>query len=235
MQIHLTCDSSGVMRSFEDLYNAVLGDAMGRVLHAAASMVWVPKIIHRLKTNQTSVSGWENDDVLTIMQRDPDFVQQLGPPYDWAERDEQERRGYKPGKEKEIENAIKASQPYRGSGYVFVGIGDISLLDSAAKISTDNPGIKLWKLLQWGTGIYGKEKRPIVRYGRQIFLDRRQHGAFNWKPVLVEEGAGTYNEGFMGREFFVQLDGDIHESDFETVKGVREYITKKLKQYSYKG
>jgi len=235
MQIHFNIDTSGVMKAYEQLYEALLGEAMGRVLHKAASMVWVPKILHRLKNNDTSVSGWRNDDVMTIMERDPEFVQQLGPPYDWAERDEQDRRGYTPGKTDEIANAIKASQPYKGRGYVYVGIGNIDLLNSVAEITTDNPGIKLWKLLQWGTGIYGKEKRPIVRYGRQIFLDRRQRGAFNWKPVLVEEGKGTINEGFMGREYFVQLDGDIHESDFETVQGVRRYIDKKVKQYSYKG
>lgn len=234
--IKFNFDASGVQRAVRSLCNELRDrEVMGAVLHKAASAIWVPLIRNRLETTETAQSNWRDDVDLTMMDTDPDFVKSLGEPYGWAQRTEGERRDYEPGRVRQISDAITASTPMEGPGYLFVGIGDMDLLDQVADITTRDQSIKLWQLLQWGTGIYGKEQRPILRRGLQIFMNRNTNP---FEGVLIgAPGASkmyTLNPGFKGREYFLQWDGDIHQMDFVTVRAVKNWIKSKVKQYSYK-
>lgn len=199
-------------------------DTIGAVLHFAASAIWVPKIQSRLDI-PTARTNYRDNLKKTMNDLDPGLVSRAATK-NWANKTEEERRGYKEG---EITNAIKEaiepSEPMVGQGFIAVGIANMNLLNSLVP-HIETGKYKIWQILQWGTGMYDPgDSKPIVRKGNQVFFDQRtQQGVMTYQ---------TTNLGFKGREYFVQLDGDIHMSDYETVDFVIEYMQKKIKKYSY--
>ena len=205
-------------------------DTMGRILHYAASVIWIPEIERRLDIS-TSTSGYKDFLNQSLDTLDPEFVKRLGSG-DWSGMSQAERKivgGYRPGEiTDKISQAIKASLPIKTGGSIAVGIADVDLLNQVFIESekSGEPNYKIWQVLQWGTGVEAGGA-PVIRTGKQIF--------FNGKTSQGVLAGVTSNPGFKGREYFVQLDGSIHKSDHITRNYVMKYITKTLKRHSYKG
>lgn len=228
MHIELTFDSSGVEKAIENLKRDLTEvETIGKILYHAASAIWIPRIQERL-FQRTGASGYETDLAKTMEELDPDFVKRLGNQSGWANRTEAERRNYQRGEiTSKISNAIKASLPIKGGGVIAVGIGDLNLLNEImASDPKGEEGYKIWQILQWGTGQYVPGGSPVLRIGKQVFF----YNEFQ-KGVLAYQ---TVNPGFAGREYFVQLDGTIHESDYISREYVLKYMRKIVKKYSYK-
>jgi len=229
--IKLEIDGSGALSAIKKLRNGLLGvDMMGRILEHATSAIWIPLIVGRLNKS-TATTAYENELDQSLQQLDKDFADWVDPYGTWTYQPEWKRRiagGYRKGEITDnIESAIRASTPIAGEGYIAVGIGDISLLNDLAPIIGENSHFHIWEILQWGTGVYSpKGGSPIVRTGKQIFFDRKQD-----KGVMAYQ---TVNPGFRGREYFVQLDGDIHKADYAVRDYVLRYMRKIVKKYSYK-
>lgn len=227
--ISMHIDMSGVKKNMQKMIHELTSkETIGRQLYLAASQKWVPNITDRLMNTHTSWSGYQYELPYSLSELDPEFVNLLGNSSGWADQTEAQRRtkdGYKQGEiTNAIRGAIQASQPIEEPGYIFVGIGEYNRLDNVYTIAGANMQYKIWQILQWGTGVYGPYGSPVVRKGKQIFF----HRAFG-TAVMTEK---TVNPGFRGREFFVQLDGSIHMSDYETVDMVMSYIVKIVKEYS---
>lgn len=228
MHIELTFDSSGVEKAIENLKKDLTEiDTVGKILYHAASAIWVPRIQERL-FNRTGKSGYEDDLDKTMNELDPDFVKKLGNRSGWADRTEAERRNYHRGEiTSKISNAIKASLPRKGGGVIAVGIGDLNLLNEImVSDQKGEDGYKIWEILQWGTGQYIPGGAPVLRMGKQVFFyNQFQQGVLAFQ---------TINPGFAGREYFVQLDGTFHESDYISRDYIIKYMKGIVKKYSYK-
>lgn len=227
--ISLNIDLSSVVENVRSMINDLSSpDTMGKQLYIAASQKWIPNIHDRLMNTNTSTSGYRSELSYSMSELDPEFVALIGNDSGWADKTEAQRRtkdGYRPGEiTQAIKSAITASLPISDDGYIFVGIGDYDKLDNAYKISGTDMQYKIWQVLQWGTGVYGPYGSPVVRKGKQIFF-HRAYGA----GIIANE---TVNPGFKGREFFVQLDGSFHMSDYETVEFIMSYISKVVREHS---
>ena len=237
LDIYLTVDSSGVEKAVKQLRKMLAEvSTMGRILQYAASAIWVPNIEDRLLSNITTTSGYRQFLDQALSNLDPDFVARLGNASGWADRSEAERRGYNPGEITEkISEAIKASIPVKTPGIIAVGIGNINLLNGLLNHVTGESKYKIWQILQWGTGEYVPGGSAVIRTGKQVFFESKEQ-----RGVLIEEGNPladkefTKNPGFKGREYFVQIDGSIHESDYVSRDYVLRYMRKIIKKYSYK-
>jgi len=227
--IKMKFDSSSVdknWRAFKAQITSEVG--LGLAMKSAVDEVIVPKILKRLDTKPESNDGkWRQEINMTMFGTDEDFVNRLGGNISWAMRTEGDRRGYEPGKTDEIKKGIKSSAPLKAGDSMIVGIGDLNILNNVARIRGNH---KLWQLLQWGTGIYGKSKSIIVRTKKQIFFDRRG-GVGNFKGVKTSI---TKNPGFEGRAFFLELDGTMHDSDMVVGDSVKGWITSLINKFSGK-
>jgi hypothetical protein len=233
--IQLKMDFSGVEEATRKLVRDLSSiHKLGRIMRFASSAIWVPNISGRLLNTDTSTSGYQAHLNKSMYQLDPAFVERLAgqslnsqASIDWALQTEAERRvpgGYKPGEiSQAIDSAIRASQPTKVAGIIAVGIGDIDELNNLFPILDEGRKWKLWEILQYGTGA-GAGKGDVVRVGKQIFFSEKLQ-----RGIITRE---TTNPGFKGREYFVQLDGTFHESDYLTRDYIIRYMEKVVKKYS---
>jgi len=237
--IRVRIKDTGVISAVNGLINDLTEVAtMGTVMKFAANAIWIPKIESRLFNNETSTSNYEAHLYQSMKDLSPNFVRALGNATGWADVMEWERRnrggGYKEGEvTSAIARVLRVSQAMKVGGVLAVGIGDLEELQGATIHLDGDSKYKLWQILQWGTGEYaGKGK--ILRVGKQIFYnenmtsfaDATEHGILAYQ---------TKSPGFKGREYFVQLDGTMHESDLVTKAYILNYINNTIKKWSYKG
>lgn len=197
-----------------------------------AEMYQVRNIKQRLNV-RTGTSGYEMELRSTMKKLDEQFVNRLSGNYSvdaadfsssgWANRTEAERRvkgsGYRKGKiTKAIERTIRASQPFKIVGGQAVGIAAYAELDNLFPQLGVEDTYKLWQILNYGTGNLGAGGSPVIRTGKQVFYNRKIR-----KGVLAYR---TSNPGFKGREFFVKMDGSMHQADIAT----RNYIINYMRQ-----
>lgn len=230
MNIQIDIDISGVVKAVKGLQHSLLdAETMGRILQYASSVIWIPNVFERLDKS-TAKSGYEKELDKTLYELDKEFVLKH-PNRRYFTMTEAERRtrngGYQKGEiTANIKSVIDVSEPIAGEGYIAVGIGDRDLLNQVAG-AIGNTDIPIWEVLQWGTGIYNpKSGSPVIRVGLQVFFHRKVG-----KAVAVKR---TKNPGFEGRQYFVQLDGNIHQADYSVVDYVTRYMRRMLKRYSYK-
>lgn len=236
--INVTVNSSGVIKSWESLTKALTGvDTMGRILHYVSSALWVPSINNRL-FRSTATSDYRDKLGFTFDDIDPEFVAYMGRGGAWSSKTDAERRvpgGYKQGEiTANISSAIKASMPIEQSGVLMVGVASIDELNAVAGIIGTNSHYPIWQILQWGTGSFAPGGSPVIRTGRQIFFDGDDRGVFVGAGFPKAFSEATVNPGFKGREYFVQLSGEMHRNDYVTVAYVMKYISRMVKKYSYK-
>jgi hypothetical protein len=224
----MSVDPTGVLMAVSKLEKTLTEyGAIGQVLRNATNAIWIPNIKQRL-FKSTSTSGYSAELGNTMYELDPDFVNRIG-----SNRlrsvTEGERRapgGYIKGEISElIEDAIKAETASAVKGHIAIGVGNLDKLNNIMPHLGADDGTKIWQILNYGTGIYYNGS-PTVRIGLQIFFNRKIG-----KGVIAQQ---TSNEGFKGREFFVQLDNTMHESDYLTKDRVIDYMMRVVKKYSYK-
>lgn len=217
---------------------------LGRAMRFAASAIWIPNIEERLFNTDTSTSDYKAHLYSTMKDLSPRFVQYLGNASGWADVMEWERVNKRGGyREDEISGAIakalRASQAMNMGGIIAVGIGNIEQLIGATSNLDGSNEYKMWEILQYGTGTYAG-KGQIVRAGKKMifydktktsFVDQGAHVNDTEHGILARQ---TKSKGFRGREYFVQLDGTMHESDIVTQTYILNYINKTIRKYSYK-
>jgi len=228
--ISITIDSSGVKKAIANLEKSLnRTDTVGRILQYASSVIWIPLVLSRLD-NRTGKSNYREELDRTMFDLDSEFANKFrqNDRFNLTEAQRRTESGYVEGEITEsIKSAIKPSQPIKGYGYIAVGIGDIDLLNQLAGPIGRNSAYSIWEILQWGTGVYNpKNGSPVIRNGVQVFFNRNIG-----KGVIVKK---TTNPGFKGREYFVQLDGDIHKADYSVMQYVVGYMKKQVEKYSYK-
>lgn len=233
--ISIKIDDSGVKRSFQQLKKSLFASSdMGIAIKLISDSVWVPNIKARLNV-PTSTSGYEAELGQTMKKLDPQFVNRLSNLYGgqssavWADRTEAERRapgGYQQGEITDrIEEAIKTSNPFKIPDGVAVGIGEFGVLNNLFPHLGVEKTYKLWQILNYGTGSLAGGS-PVIRTGKQVFFNRKMR-----KGVLAYM---TTNPGFKGREFFVKMDGSIHESDYIVQQYIVKYMRSVVKNLSYR-
>jgi len=210
----------------------------------AANAIWIPNIEERLFHTDTSQSNYRAHMYDSMKSLSPGFVQALGNASGWADVLEwqriNDRGGYKDGEiSQAIRKAIKASHVMQVGGVLAIGIGNISELESATKNLDGNNAYKMWEILQYGTGTFAG-KGEIIRAGKKmIFYDETKTSFVNQGTSLGQTEHGilarqTKSAGFKGREYFVQLDGTMHESDLVTQVYIINEINRIIKKWSFK-
>ncbi len=238
--IRIRIDRSGVTQSFEQLKKSLMEPSeIGVAMKLISDGVWVRNIKARLNV-RTATSGYEAELSTTMKKLDLQFVNRLSGNYSvdaasfgssaWADRTEAERRapgGYNRGEiTSKIENAIKASEPFKIPDGVAVGIGEFGVLNNLFPGLGVEKQWKLWQILNYGTGNIGAGSGPVIRTGKQIFFNRKTR-----KGILAYS---TINPGFKGREFFVKMDNTMHESDFVVQQYIIRYMGAVVKSLSYR-
>lgn len=231
IRVKYTIDSTGVSMAWRQFHESIMGiNRMGKILGGDVGLLWVSNIRERLTTPQvdTARSDWRHDEDMGF-----------------------DRKNYTPGGTNKIANAITASMPMKlANGNLYLGIGNIADLSSAAKLSEEaDSGYALWAVLEWGTGIFSTFKETpaladktvkhdvIIRHGFQVFPDRD-----TWEQVIIYQGKDfgwappftTKNPGQMGRHYFLALDGSFYASDIQTTFKIFDYIARQVREYSYK-
>ena len=230
-------EQSGVINSFEQLKKKLMSkEHMGKVMQVTAARMWVPLIKERLGV-RTGTSKYDAELEATMKKLDPLFVAMLAgqslnssATSAWADRTEAERRapgGYSKGMITEaIDGAIRAYAPRKVPGGLVVGIGKYERLDNLFGSLGVERQWKLWQILNYGTGTLGASGTPVIRTGKQIFYNRKMR-----KGVLAYT---TSNPGFKGREFFVKMDGSMHQGDYMVKRTIIRYMNNVIKQLSYR-
>jgi len=234
--IKMRIKDAGVLASADALIANLTSTAvMGRVMRFAANAIWVPNIEERLFNTDTSQSNYSSHLYKSMKDLSPEFVKYLGNSTGWADVMEWERRvkgGYKEGEISEaISLALKSSEAMNIGGILAVGIGNLNELKNVMSRLDGDSKYKLWEIVQFGTGTYAG-KGEIIRVGKQIFYDEKKVNKFGEHGIMARV---TKSPGFKGREYFVQLDGTMHESDIVTKTFILNYINRVIKRYSYKG
>jgi hypothetical protein len=214
---------------------------LAAAMRYAANAIWIPNIEERLFHTDTSQSNYRAHMFDSMKNLSPGFVQALGNASGWADVLEWQRvndsGGYKDGEiSQAIRKAIKASQVMQIGGVLAIGIGNISDLESATAQLDGNNAYKMWEILQYGTGTFAG-KGEIIRVGKQIFYDDTKTSFVGGALAQGEHGilaSQTKSAGFKGREYFVQLDGTMHESDLVTQVYVLNEINRIIKKWSFK-
>jgi len=228
--IKININGNGAIKAIQGLRRDLFEiETIGKVLYHASSVIWIKHIKDRLHES-TGASAYEYSLNRTMFELDPDFVNGMVT-HDWALQTEAQRRtpgGYKKGNiTKKIESAIKASPPIKGDGYIAVGIANIDLLNSLAGLTGTNAKIEIWRVLQFGTGLFNPfGPKAVVRTGNQVFFSSKTGNGIQTQK--------TVNPGFRGREYFVRLDGDIHRDDVDVKQYIIEYMKRITKKYSFK-
>jgi len=207
-------------------------NTIGAFMQNLCASTWVDMIRTRLFENQTSTSNYSRNLDSTMWQLDPEFVEYLGGGAwsVWANKTEAERRGYEEGTiVPAISMAISASPPIMGAKTVFVGVGHVETLNKVFSYVTKDSKFKIWQILNYGEGSKAGLS-DIVRGAAgvdnpQIFYDGKTGGHITGQTV---------NPGFRGREFLVQMDGTIIESDRIIATEILSYIDKSVRKYSFK-
>jgi hypothetical protein len=201
---------------------------MGIAMKLISDGVWVRNIKARLNV-RTATSGYEAELSQTMKKLDPKFAKALGGGA-WADRTEAERRapgGYNRGEiTSKIENAIKASEPFKIPDGIAVGIGEFEVLNNLFPGLGVEQRYKLWQILNYGTGTIGAGGGPVIRTKKQVFFNRKLR-----KGILAYT---TSNPGFKGREFFVKMDNTMHESDIVVQQHIIRYMRAVVKNLSYR-
>jgi hypothetical protein len=234
--IKVTADMSSIMKSYHRIHDSLTSlDKMGKIMQLGAEMYQVRNIKQRLNV-RTGTSGYEMELKSTMKKLDEQFVNMLSGNYSvdaadfgssgWANRTEAERRvkggGYRKGRiTKAIERTIRASQPFKIVGGIAVGIGAYEELDNLFPQLGVEDTYKLWQILNYGVGTVGAGGSPVIRTGKQVFYNRKIR-----KGVLAYR---TSNPGFKGREFFVKMDGSMHQADIATRNYIINYMRQVLK------
>jgi len=217
---------------------------LGAAMRYAANAIWIPNIEERLFHTDTSQSDYRAHMHDSMKSLSPGFVQALGNASGWADVLEWQRvndsGGYKDGEiSQAIRKAIKASQVMQMGGVLAIGIGNIEEMESATAHLDTGSSHKMWEILQYGTGTHAG-KGEIVRAGKKmIFYDETKTSFVNQGTSLGQTEHGilarqTKSPGFKGREYFVQLDGTMHESDLVTQVYVLNEINRIIKKWSFK-
>ena len=234
--IKITADMSEIMKSYHKLNHALTSPGkIGKFMQAAAELNQVRNIKQRLNV-RTGTSGYEMELKSTMKKLDEQFVRRLSGNYSvdaadfgssgWANRTEAERRvsggGYRKGKiTKAIEKTIRASEPFKVVGGIAIGIGAYAELDNLFPQLGVEDTYKLWQILNYGTGTLGAGGSAVIRTGKQIFYNRKiRQGVLAYR---------TSNPGFKGREFFVKMDGSMHQADIMTRNHIFKYMREALK------
>lgn len=228
ININITFDASGVINAIDKVNHFLMDEeTMGRILQYSASAIWIPLIEKRL-FKSTKQSDYDTVLNQTMFELDEDFAARSPQTFYKTEGERKIPGGYRKGEiTNNIRNAIAASTPFKIGGIIAIGIGDKEMLDSVAGAIGNGSKYKIWEILQWGTGTYNPQNgSPVVRYGTQVFYDTKHK-----KGVIVQQ---TVNPGFKGREYFVQLDGEIHYADYTVSNYVLKYMRRIVKKYSYK-
>lgn len=227
---------SSIMKSYQRVYDSLTSpDKMGKIMQLGAEIHQVTNIKQRLNV-RTGTSGYEQELRSTMRKLDEQFVRRLSGNYSvdagdfsssgWANRTESERRvkgsGYRKGRiTKAIEKTIKASQPFKIVGGQAVGIAAYSELNNLFPQLGVEDTYKLWQILNYGTGTLGAGGSPVIRTGKQVFYNRKiRQGVLAYR---------TSNPGFKGREFFVKMDGSMHQADIATRNYIINYMRQVLK------
>jgi hypothetical protein len=223
--IAMSVDSTGVLKAIKELETRLTEySGIGKVMRNVTNAIWIPNIKVRLFDSK-STSGYEQDLDSTMYDLDPEFVDRLGS-QKLRDVTEGERRGYNRGEITSlIDKTIIAQTASVIKGNIAIGVGNLEQLNQIMPHISAKDGATIWQIIHYGTGSKAGGS-DVVRYGRQVFFDRRIG-----KGVLAQK---TTNAGFKGREFFVQLDNTMHESDFEAREKILEYMRKVVKKYSYK-
>ncbi len=237
----ISADAGQVLKAGRGLVKALTDvDHMGRVMQYAAQAIWIPNIMGRLMKS-TSTSGYEVYLDKTMFDLDKGFVERLSSPQSsdaWALKTQAERKipgGYVKGSITEaIADAIKVSPPIKTSGMIVVGIASLDELNSLFTQIKGSDKIRIWQILHYGTGVYTPGGAKIERNKKQVYYDPKAAKSDGSPGAGVLASYGTSNKGFRGREFFVQLDGTFHESDYATRSYILKYMKKAVEKYSYK-
>lgn len=158
------------------------------------------------------------------------------------------RKHYMPGARQEIAKALTvtpvSTKVIDGKKALWIGIGDLDELD-AVGLSQPTPShrYKLWKILEYGTGLFttypASPKMMIVRTGLQRFPIRRSlRGGFSVKSSMIGKPVGeledgshnvsspsrTRNPGQAGRHFLFAISGEIYQADRALLHRISEVI-----------
>ena len=232
--LRLRINEIGVIRAMEAFMTAMTTD-LGKAMQTAVTGILIPMIEDRLFNTDTSTSGYKDFLYNTMKGLSPDFVSYLGNASGWADVMEWQRKtssGYKEGEiTQAIGAALRASHAVNAGGVLAVGVGSIQELNNILPHLDGDRTIKLWEIINYGTG-EGAGKGRVIRTGKQIFYNPKMVNQFGEHGILARQ---TSNPGFKGREYFVQLDGTMHEGDIAVKVEILNYINLLIKKYSYKG
>lgn len=157
------------------------------------------------------------------------------------------RKHYIPGARAEIADALAVTpvtvKIIDGRKMLWVGIGDIKKLN-AIKLSQpgDSSKYKLWKILEYGTGLFttypDSPKRIIYRRGTQRFPVRTAlYGGFLPNTSLIGRPVGSYdgrgrlaspvrtaNPGQAGRHYLFAVSGELYQADRTLIQDLTRVI-----------
>ena len=195
--LRLKINDIGVIRAMEGLMTDLTSASkMGAAMRFAASAIWIPNIEERLFNTDTSRSNYKAHLNQSMSQLSPKFVNFLGNASGWADVMEWERRvpgGYKEGQISEaIAKALDASQAVNMGGVLAVGIGELSKLNNLFPQLDGTRRIKLWQILQHGTGTFAGGGK-ILRVGKQVFFNDGMTNQFGEHGILAYQT--TQNPG----------------------------------------
>ena len=216
--IKVIADHSGIDRAFKGLYNDIYTKLPIEMKRALERHV-VPNILLRLETRQAE-TDWRNPKGDPILGGEV-HIQRI-----------HESQGFT----RRLKELIKVSEPQiRKGGYlpsIFVGVGEIRLLDSLKTPAYKGRTVPIWRILE--TGSLAKAG-PAEGTGRIRTISGPMmsfYFAKLGKWVLTRRVNQT---GQKGRHYFLNKMGKIYREEFnKATKHIMNALDKIVRRWSYR-
>lgn len=224
--IDIKLDASGAMKATRDMQRYFFEGGLTTDLINLAAKV-VANIKGRLKKS-VAMTDWRHPGPIVGMRNE------------WVQRYFERRAAThlarvmeSTGFTEKILDKINASQPIgdivRG---FFIGIGNMQELDSILTNPYKDKRINIWRVLEFGTGIYNVlEARPyivptdgVVRNSMVFWFARRNKWVLFKRPIE--------HPGQKGRHYFLTENMQMHSEDRATFEALGAIINSKVKRFS---